>query len=399
MKKQPAMGVFLYGKIKTVAEKNNVNQILVVDDSRVIRRAAVKILEKEFNVIEAEDGAVAWAEMQKNPGISVVFSDLGMPNMDGFELLEHIRNSEDDVLAKMPVVIITGAEESDGTKEKVLGLGATDFITKPFDSISLKSRAATHINYRNEVKSLEKNIARDKLTGLLTESAFNQQCNQQLAYAKRHDTEVTLVRFDIDRFAEVFLKQGKAMAEHIIEKVASFINEGKRTEDVAARLGVAKFGLLLPHSDMQGAETVVKRICKQVSRLAIKTSKDTHKIQFSTGISSPGPDGLKLNFETLMKQAEHALKKSSEKGGGKIILFQGKSAGQAPEVRPTRIAILEDINLQQLLDTLISGEAQVSEEQLAGAMIKMLPIIVEADKRLKLGLGKVSAHLKKKLEH
>ena len=115
-----------------MAENISENQILVVDDSRVIRRAAVKILQKEFDVVEAEDGQQAWDELQKNPKISAVFSDLGMPNMDGFQLLETIRSARDEALAKIPVIIITGAEETDGTKEKVLAMGATDFITKPF---------------------------------------------------------------------------------------------------------------------------------------------------------------------------------------------------------------------------------------------------------------------------
>lgn len=123
-----------------MSENNNENQVLVVDDSRVIRRAAVKILQKEFDVIEAEDGEDAWDELQQNSKISMVFSDLGMPNMDGFELLKTIRQADDPVLAKIPVIIITGAEETDGTKEEVLKLGATDFISKPFDSISLKTR-------------------------------------------------------------------------------------------------------------------------------------------------------------------------------------------------------------------------------------------------------------------
>ena len=127
-----------------MSENNKENQVLVVDDSRVIRRAAVKILEKDFEVVEAEDGIDAWNELKKNPRISVVFSDLGMPNMDGFELLEKIRKAPDSIVAKIPVIIITGAEETDGTKEKVIALGATDFISKPFDSISLKSRASAH---------------------------------------------------------------------------------------------------------------------------------------------------------------------------------------------------------------------------------------------------------------
>ncbi len=379
--------------------------MLIVDDSRVIRRAAVKILQKDYDIVEAEDGEDAWDVLQKNPKISVVFSDLGMPKLDGFELLDRIRNSPDATIAKMPVIIITGAEESDGTKEKVLKLGATDFIVKPFDSISLKTRASAHINYRNEVQELEKNIARDKLTGLLTASAFTQQCEQQLAYARRHSTEVALVRLDIDHFAEVFVKQGQAVSEKILMKVAAFINEGKRIEDVAARVGVARFGLLLPNSDMGGAEAVVKRICQQVARLKLKTGKDMYKIQFSAGITAPGLVETGISFNRLLKQAESALKISIDNGGGNIIRFEGKSVAEkatskVPVKESNSVALRhKDVDLQLLLDTIAENNAdKLKDAQLISAMYKILPLITEADSRLKLGLGKVVAHLRKCLK-
>ena len=201
-----------------MAEDSNQSQILIVDDSKVIRRAATKILEKEFDVVEAEDGMVAWEELQTNKNISVVFTDLGMPNMDGYELLEKIRKSEDPLIAYLPVIVITGAEESEGAREEVFEQGATDFISKPFDSVSLKSRASAHINYRNEVKSLEKRAGIDKLTGLSTEAAFKKQGEQALAYAVRHCTDVTVVRFDIDKFAELFVKHGKKLRNRFLPK-------------------------------------------------------------------------------------------------------------------------------------------------------------------------------------
>lgn len=382
-----------------MSENNKENQVLVVDDSRVIRRAAVKILQKEFDVVEAEDGEDAWEELQKNSNISVVFSDLGMPNMDGFELLEKVRNAQDPVLAKMPIIIITGAEESDGTKEEVLRLGATDFISKPFDSVSLKTRASAHINYRNEVKSLEKGAALDKLTGLLTEASFNQQGEQALAYAKRHCTEFTLVRFDIDRFAEVFVRHGKDIAEQILAKVASLINEGKRTEDIAARLGVSRFALLLPCSDPQGAEVVVSRICQRVARLKLKMGKDVFNIQFSTGITSPVLDDTDVNFSDLLKQVENALQKAVTDGGGKIVRYQGgegnttESTSEAQSVRAT------EVDLEDIVSKLAREDANVTDEQLASAMRKILPLITHADNKLKLGLSKVILHLKKRLHH
>jgi len=378
-----------------VSENISENQILVVDDSRVIRRAAVKILQKEFDVVEAEDGQQAWDELQKNPRISAVFSDLGMPNMDGFQLLETIRSARDEALAKIPLIIITGAEETDGTKEKVLAMGATDFITKPFDSVSLKSRASAYINYRKEVQSLEKRIALDKLTGLCVESSFKQQADQIVAYAKRHCTEVSIVYFDIERFSEIFVKHGKSVAGQIIAKVASLINEGKRTEDIAARLGVSKFALMLPSSDLQGAEIVISRICQRVSRLKLKLGNEEFKIQFNSGITSTALDN-EIEAEDLFKQAESALKTAIDDGGGKIICYQtGKDINQSlAEKQSYQDA---DINIDEILKWMSNQCSDINNEQLEAAMRKVLPLIAAADSRLKLGLSKVLLHLKKRL--
>lgn len=378
-----------------MSENISENQILVVDDSRVIRRAAVKILQKDFDVVEAEDGEAAWHELQKNPKISAVFSDLGMPNMDGFQLLETIRNADDEALAKIPVIIITGAEETDGTKEKVLALGATDFITKPFDSVSLKSRASAHINYRKEVQSLEKRVALDKLTGLCIESSFKQQADQVVAYAKRHCAEVSVVYFDIDRFSEIFVKHGKAVAGQIIAKVASLINEGKRTEDIAARLSVSKFALLLPASDLQGAEIVVSRICQRVSRLKLKLGSEEFKIQFSSGVTSSALDN-EIETVDLLRQAESALKMAVDEGGGRIICYQtGKDISSS--VAEKNSYEDKDINVEELLKWISNQCSDVNNEQLAAAMRKVLPLIAAADSRLKLGLSNVLLHLKKRL--
>ena len=367
----------------------------MVDDSRVIRRAAVKILQKDFDVLEAEDGEEAWAELQSNANISVVFSDLGMPNMDGFELLENIRNSNDPALAKIPVVIITGAEETDGTKEEVLEMGATDFISKPFDSISLKTRAATHISYRNEVQSLEKRVGVDKLTGLLTEDTFKQQGEQALAYAKRHCTEFSLVRFDIEHFADVFIKHGKDIAEQILCKVASIINEGKRTEDIAARMGVSKFSLILHSSDPQGAEVVVSRICQRVSRLKLKMGNDVFKILLSTGITTLSMEDTDVEFPALLAHAESAQKTAAVKGGGKIIRYTKGSAGG--EKTSSQVAANVEVNIEALINGISQGDESFTKEQLASAMRKMLPLVEHADGQLKLGLSKVVLHLKKRL--
>ncbi|MDQ1363857.1 MAG: hypothetical protein QG652_1719 [Pseudomonadota bacterium] len=369
-------------------------QILVVDDSRVIRRAAVKILEKEYAVLEAEDGADAWNQIQTNKSISVVFSDLGMPNMDGYQLLENIRKSDDTAISRLPVIIITGAEESDGAKQKVLEHGATDFISKPFDSIGLRTRAQTHINYRHEVQSLELRVATDKVTGFYTESAFTQQGEQALAYARRHGTMLTVVRIDIEQFSDIFVRHGKAIAEQILARIASIIREVLRKEDSASRLGVSKFGLLLPCADGEGAAQVVTRICHRVGALKLKLGNEIFQIQFSAGITAPEIRDDGSIFENFLLDAEIAQQQSAQEGGGKIILYQTGRQIAPPSPLNTHVVV----NVEDLLKQIAQADTSIRPEQLASALYKLLPLIECADQQLKLGLGKVVLHLKQKLK-
>lgn len=376
-----------------MSEQSSSSQILIVDDSRVIRRAAVKILANEFDVIEAEDGEDAWQQLQENKRISVVFTDLGMPNMDGYQLLNAIRKSDDAAISNLPVIIITGAEESEGAKEEVFEQGATDFISKPFDSVSLKSRASAHINYRKEVQSLEKRVATDKVTGLLVEASFKQQGEQMLAYAVRHCADLTLVRFDIDHFAEFFVKHGKDIAEQILARIASIIKETMRKEDVAARLGVSRFGLLLPSSDQQGAMQVVKRIVDRVNGLKLKIGNEVTQLRFSTGMTCPALSD-DTDFEMMLKQAEQALKKALDAGGTKTVCYQTLS-GDAPAPTPALADVQVDV--EQLIKQQAAGES-ISGDQLASALRKFLPLMELADGELRLGLVKVVQHLKNRLK-
>ena len=114
---------------------------LVVDDSRLMRVAAKKILKEHFEIEEAADGEIAWNMIQEDNGYAVVMSDLSMPNLDGLGLLGKIRESDDPVTSELPVVIVTGAEDDTAAKEQALNCGASDFITKPFDSVQLVARA------------------------------------------------------------------------------------------------------------------------------------------------------------------------------------------------------------------------------------------------------------------
>jgi two-component system chemotaxis response regulator CheY len=113
-------------------------KFLIVDDFSTMRRI-VRGLLKEIgynNAEEAEDGAVA-LNMLKNTKFDFVVSDINMPNMNGFELLGHIK--KDESLKHLPVLMVT----AEARKEDIVRAaqdGAAGYIVKPFTKATLEEK-------------------------------------------------------------------------------------------------------------------------------------------------------------------------------------------------------------------------------------------------------------------
>ncbi len=128
--------------------------VLIVDDSRVVRRTILNTLGPSFNVLEAGDGAAGWRMLRQNSRIDVVISDIQMPEMDGYNLICKVRAVEDPALREIPIIVITSAED-DITRERAYACGANDFILKPFHADQLVNCVRTQIaEYRKANRSL-----------------------------------------------------------------------------------------------------------------------------------------------------------------------------------------------------------------------------------------------------
>jgi two-component system KDP operon response regulator KdpE len=117
-------------------------RILVVDDEPAIRRFLRTSLGSQgYQVEEAEDGTAALAAMTHAPDLIVL--DLGMPGMDGFEVIRHLRESG----ATLPIVVLSVRADEAG-KVRALDLGADDYVTKPFGIEELLARIRTALRHR-----------------------------------------------------------------------------------------------------------------------------------------------------------------------------------------------------------------------------------------------------------
>lgn len=239
-------------------------RVLVVDDSRLIQKAIRKMLEHEFDVAAADDGVEAWAIIEVDPAIQVVFSDLDMPRMDGFELLRTIRAATDTRVQELPVIIVTGARDDDAARREALELGATDFITKPFASTDLVARARAHASHQRLTRELRAQTTLDALTGLLNRAGFLQRLQQDISYARRHQQALSLLRLEIDDLRGLFLRHGKEAAERLLTHVAALLRANIRTEDSAARIGLGGFALSLPAVTAEAAQGLLQRLREEV---------------------------------------------------------------------------------------------------------------------------------------
>jgi two-component system chemotaxis response regulator CheY len=113
-----------------VKEKLMSKCVLVVDDSETVRQVLQLTLSNAgFDVIEAEDGDDALEKLASAPAVDMLITDLNMPNMDGLELIQKIR--EDGKHRFTPIVMLT-TESSEEKKRAGREAGASGWIVKPF---------------------------------------------------------------------------------------------------------------------------------------------------------------------------------------------------------------------------------------------------------------------------
>ena len=340
--------------------------LLIVDDSKVIRRAASKMLGEDYTVLEARDGLDAWTQIQQDASISVVFTDMQMPEMNGVQLLQNIRESEDDRINVTPVIMITGVDDTETAKKQVFDLGATDFISKPFDSIDLLSRAKSYARLTRKVVELEKQTGVDKLTGLLNTSSFTEQGTKILSFAQRHHLNIAVVHLEIDDFQNIFLTYGKNVAQQILVAVGKRLSENLRTEDDAARIGVARFSLLLPLTNQDTAKTVVDRLREAVNRIVFDTGTEKIRVSLMAGITAYDETD-DLVFADLLSHAEQALESALQKQDDKIAYYDVPAP--VPEIQPETAVETTQQDLIDAFAVLVDGRYHEIPEGLIEDML------------------------------
>ena len=127
--------------------------ILIVDDTPQNLMVLGELLQPQYRVRAANNGERALRTANSDPRPDLILLDIMMPGMDGYEVLQRLR--DDDATRDIPVIFITAMSSSEN-EEKGLALGAVDYITKPINPAIVLARVNTHLELKR---------ARDRLAG------------------------------------------------------------------------------------------------------------------------------------------------------------------------------------------------------------------------------------------
>jgi class 3 adenylate cyclase len=219
--------------------------LLVVDDNKMNRLLIARHLEQQgHRVVHAENGRQALATLRAQP-FDLVLLDIEMPEMDGFQVLEHL--TTDAELCNIPVIIISNVEDLESIV-KSIELGAEDYLHKPITPTLLKARIAS---------SLEKKRLRDRQRELIRKFATDQVADELLSTGFSLGGKIvnaTALFCDIRSFTSMAEVQTPAETIDLLSDYYALMMEaiGEEGGIVNQMVGdglMAMFGAPLPHED------------------------------------------------------------------------------------------------------------------------------------------------------
>jgi two-component system, cell cycle response regulator len=289
-------------------------EVLIVDDqdvnvlllARMLRGAGYTRVASTMDPREVR-------ELHRNNCYDLIVLDLEMPGMDGFQVMEGLKEIEAE--GYLPVLAVT---DEPAQKPRALQCGAKDFVSKPFDLAEVLIRVHNmleilllHKVVRKHEKTLESLALKDPLTGLANRRLLADRLSMALAHSRRNKSAMAVVYLDLDDFKAANDALGHVGGDAALKMVAGRLVARVREEDTVARVGGDEFVVVLCDVSPDNAATLASEMIEAVSR-PCDIEGHTASITASAGVGVYPVDGE--DADTLMKSADLALYEAKRAG-------------------------------------------------------------------------------------
>jgi diguanylate cyclase (GGDEF)-like protein len=347
-------------------------KVLIVDDSRMVRASIIKRIRDRFECREEADGEAGWATLLVDDSIQVVLSDLSMPHLDGYGLLERIRASHIQRIADIPVIMISG-DEDDAARERARALGATDFITKGIGTVELLSRieSASRLSKTSRAladsrEALAAASPIDPDSGMATPQYMEIHGAQLMSAAARCDGQVSVLIVGIDNFAEITRNFGRHVTDLIMRKLAKVLATKVRKEDTFSQIGDGQFAIITPDISLQSAEQFANRMRSVIGATAMQYRGQTLRISLNIGVANSVADQA-ASVSQMLGLAVARADLAHREGGNAV-----RSTGGEPQKFAWTAGI---VSIERALLLIKSGAQAEIEPQLPALIYRLLPLL------------------------
>ncbi|MGE3246076.1 MAG: putative bifunctional diguanylate cyclase/phosphodiesterase [Beijerinckiaceae bacterium] len=347
---------------KVAPEPDIAGRILIVDDIADNRTILRRRLERRnFAVIEAENGRQALEHIARKE-CDIVLLDVMMPEMDGIEVLQAIRNQYGE--QSLPVIMVTAKSQTEDIVA-ALEYGANDYVTKPVDFPVALARINTQLSrkiaedrsaaIRDELQrlnndlderirqrtsrleaineKLQKEIERreasevkshylayhDALTGLANRVLFRDILDRYLREFNDSATPSAILFIDLDGFKNINDTLGHSAGDELLKQIAELLRREAGEHDCVARLGGDEFAILqVGKRQPEGASTLANRLIDEISK---PFASGTHEMCVGASIGVVIDEACSSDSESLLKAADLAMYRAKGSGRGTYRVF------------------------------------------------------------------------------
>lgn len=300
------------------------NTILIADDIELNRSILRIILEPQYQVVEVTNGQEVLDYLRLHPKeVDAVLLDLLMPVMDGFQVLEIIKNEE--ALAQIPIIIVS--EHGIDSGVRALALGADSLLSKPFhkelvlhgiksaiDSAELRKIKET-LEWKQSL--LQQAAYRDSLTNCYNRRGLNESI-RQLPKGQGH----AVLILDVDNLKKCNDTHGHGQGDRLIQAIVGALNKEIRSDDILARIGGDEFVLVIKNlSDPDLARHKAYRLTEAVKNLDLGSPSCSPSCSIGIAIMSDI-----AMFDAVLKKADEALYRVKKTKKGTCALWEHTNA-------------------------------------------------------------------------
>jgi two-component system, OmpR family, KDP operon response regulator KdpE len=179
---------------------NTSPRILIIDDERAIRDVLKLHLKNQNYVIEESENGKTGLEKILTFHPHLIILDLGLPDINGYEVLKHLRS-----WSQVPVIVLTVHDE-ESVKVKILDAGADDYLTKPFGPSELMARVRVSLRHHGLVEA----------TPLFQSDDLKVDLSQRLVFVD--EVQIKLTKTEFELLARLVRSQGKVVAQTLLLK-------------------------------------------------------------------------------------------------------------------------------------------------------------------------------------